>query len=43
MKFCKGRRRYESKGEASAAGLRRPKSALLRYHCARCGGWHLGE
>jgi len=37
---CRGRRRYPTKEDASAAGARSPR-AMLRVRCARCGGWHL--
>lgn len=37
---CLGRTRYETKAEASAAGLR-GKLVYVRRHCRRCGGWHL--
>lgn len=39
--FCRGKRVYASKAEASAAGLRSQYNAFVRRYCRRCGGWHL--
>ncbi len=40
---CVGKDRFESRAQAQAAMSQRIRKLTQAYHCATCGGWHVGN